>query len=164
MTIQPNSLLGVNRTFQLSVCGMQDLNGNAMSPCFDISFSTALVAPTGGPNVTFVLPPNGFQIATNVKPEIQFDRPVDLTSLSGVTLLQGSTPVSFTIAGSMGNTVFTLSPNSLPPPNVSYTLTVSGVKDAAGNTMSGTVTRNFTTGPSIDLVPPVLTSYTPQDY
>ena len=162
-TIQPNSLLGVNRTFQFYICNVQDLNGNGMSPCFDISFTTALVAPTGGPNVTFVVPPNGFQIATNVKPEIQFDRPVDLTSVSGVTLKQGGTPVPFTIAGSMGDTVLTLSPNSLLAPNLSYALTILGVKDAAGNTMSGTVTRTFTTGPSIDLAPPVVTAYTPQN-
>jgi len=162
-TIQPNSLLGVGRQFQWYICGVQDLNGNGMSPCFDITFSTVLVAPTGGPNVTFVLPPNGFQIATNVKPEVQFDRPVDLTSVSGVTLTQNGTPVPFTIAGSVGDTVLTLSPNSLLPANSSYILTVSGVKDAAGNTMSGTVTRNFTTGPSIDLVPPVVTAYTPQN-
>ncbi len=160
-TIQPQSLLGVNRSYSLYVCNVQDLDGNGMSPCFGISFTTALVAPTGGPAVTFVLPPNGFRIATNVKPQIQFDRPVDLTSLSGVTLLQGSTPVSFTIAGSVGNTVLTLAPNALLVPNLPFTLTIAGVKDAAGNQMSGTVTRNFTTGPSIDLVTPVVTALTP---
>jgi hypothetical protein len=162
VTIQPNSLLAVNRQFNLIACRIQDLNGNGMSPCFNIYFYTALVAPTGTPNVTFVLPPNGFQIATNVKPEIQFDRSIDTTSLSGITLKQGGAAVSFTTAGSVGDTVLTLSPNSLLAPNLPYTLSISGVKDAAGNTMAGTVTRNFTTGPSIDLVPPAVNTMTPE--
>jgi hypothetical protein len=161
VTIQPTSLLGVNRSFSIYACGVQDLNGNSMSPCFSVSFTTALVAPTGVPTVSFVLPPNGFQIATNVSPQIQFDRSVDLTSLSGITLAQGAKPMSFTSAGSVGNTVVTLTPNSLLAPNLPYTLSVSGVKDAAGNTMSGTVTRTFTTGASIDLVVPVVAASSP---
>jgi hypothetical protein len=161
VTIQPNSLLGVNRQIELYVCNLQDLDGNNMSPCFNITFTTALVAPTGGPNVTYALPLSGLQIATNVKPQIEFDRPVDLTSLSGIALQQGGAAVPFTTAGSVGNTVVTLSPNSLLAPNISGMLTIAGVKDAAGNTMSGTVTRSFTTGPSIDLTAPVVIASTP---
>ena len=71
--------------------------------------------------------------------------------------------MAFTIAGSVGNTVLNLSPNSLLAPNLPFTLTIAGVKDTGGNTMAGSAASNFTTGPSIDLVPPVVTSITPQN-
>ena len=36
--------------------------------------------------------------------------------------------------------------------NANYTLTITGVKDTAGNLMTSTVTNTFTTGPTFDLI------------
>lgn len=154
LTIQPNAVLSVGHTFYLETCTIQDLNGNT-GQCAIFSFSTALTSPAGGPQVSFALPLNGqAQVPTNFKPQIQFDRPIDPSSVGSITLTQGSTPVRFTTALTVGSTVATLSPAALLLPNSSYTLTISGVKDPAGSVMSGSVVRNFTTGASIDLTAP----------
>jgi hypothetical protein len=163
ITLAPKAPLAVNRSYYVQACGVQDLNGNSQSQCAQFSFTTALVAPAGGPQVTFALPVNSLQVPTNFSPEIQFDRSIDVTSLAGITLQQAASPVGFAIGTSAGATVATLAPNSLLAPNLSYTLTIAGVKDLAGNVMSGTVTRTFTTGTSIDLVRPTVAAFTPQN-
>ncbi|HEX4133697.1 MAG TPA: Ig-like domain-containing protein [Bryobacteraceae bacterium] len=163
VTLQPLSPLAVNRSMYVYTCSVQDLDGNTMNACLERDFTTALTAPVGGPQVTFILPPTGFQVPTNFLPAVQFNEPIDLTSLGGITLKQSGTPVAFTVAGSAGSTILALTPTSLLAPNLPYTLTITSVKDTGGNTMVGNATSNFTTGPSIDLVAPVVTSITPQN-
>jgi YVTN family beta-propeller protein len=158
ITLQPNALLAVNRSYYLSSCAVQDLNGNQAN-CTTYSFTTALTSPTGGPQVAFALPLNGAaQVPTNFQPQIQFDRAIDPSSLGSITLVRatsaGTVSVAFTSSLGVGTTVVTLLPATLLIPNSSYTLTITGVKDPAGNVMSGTVVRNFSTAASFDLVSP----------
>ena len=58
------------------------------------------------------------------------------------------------------NTVVTLTPSAALANSTTYTATLSGAKDVAGNTMS-TVSWSFTTAQSSDTTPPTVTSKTP---
>jgi hypothetical protein len=100
------------------------------------------------------------QVPTNLQPQIQFDRAIDPSSLGSITLVRatsaGTVSVAFTSSLGVGTTVVTLLPTTLLIPNSSYTLTITGVKDPAGNVMSGSVVRNFSTAASFDLVSPAI--------
>ena len=161
--VTPTSLLGVNRNYQLLGCQIADLNGN-LAGCYfmNISFTSTLTAPVGGPVVTQMIPANGSTgVPANFKPMVRFDRPVNPAALGGITLTHSGNPVSATPVLSQGNTVVTLVPTSILSPNTAYVFTVTGTQDSAGNTQSGSVARSFTTGVSIDLVQPTVTSATP---
>jgi hypothetical protein len=155
--------LSVNHQYQLLGCSITDLNGNA-GACWEVNilFYTVLTAPTGGPVVAQIIPPDASaNVPVNFKPMVQFDRPVNPAALSGVTLTQGATPVAATPVLTSGGTILTLVPNSILTPNTSYAFTVSGAQDSAGNTQAGSVSRSFTTGASIDLTAPTVVSRTP---
>ena len=160
--IAPNYPLNVNRRYQLYGCGIADLNGN-VGGCyhFNIYFTTALTAPSGGPVVTQMIPPAGATTPTNFQPQVKFDRPLNPATLGGATLTQGATPVPATPVLTSGGTILTLVPNALLSPGLAYTFTVAGLQDPAGNTQTGSSVRNFTTGQSFDLASPALTSITP---
>ena len=158
--ITPSSLLPVNHYFYYSAC-ISDLNGN--SGCSGTTyFTTAIAPPSGGPQVTQIVPPaSTTNVAVNFQPMVQFDRPVNPTHLSGATLTQGASAVQANPVLSSGGTVLTLVPTSVLLPNQPYQFTVSGMQDSAGTSMTGSVSRSFTTGPSIDLTTPQVVSYTP---
>ena len=161
-TITPLSLLAVNRGYYAYTCYGQDLTGNTQNNCSSYSFTTTLAALSGNPQVTFVLPPSGLTVPTNFKPQVQFDRAVNPVSFNSITLMQGGTPVPFTASATGGGTIIVLTPNSLLPASSPFTLTITGVTDTGGTAMTGSVVRTFSSGPSFDLVAPVVISATPQ--
>jgi hypothetical protein len=156
----PASQLSVNHTYRAYASGIADLNGNTSST-YIVQFTTVLAALSGGPVVTQMVPLNGTTPPVNFSPMVQFDRGVAPTSLAGVTLTQGGSPVPATAQLSAGGTVLTLVPNAILNPTTAYVFTVTGVQDSAGNTMTGSVTRSFTTGPGIELTYPSITDVTP---
>ncbi len=158
--ITPTAQLSVNHQYRAYVSGVADLNGNT-SATYRIYFTTALSPLTGGPVVTQIIPVSGSNPPVNFSPMVQFDRAVAPTSLAGVTLTNGGGAVAATAQLSSGGTVLTLVPNSILTPGTTYSFTVTGVTDAVGNTMSGSVSRSFTTGPSIELTTPVITLGSP---
>jgi hypothetical protein len=160
--VAPDYPLNVNHQYQIYGCGIADLNGNE-GGCYyvNITFYTALTAPVGGPVVTQIIPPNGGVAPTNFQPQVQFDRPLNPLSLSGVTLTQGAATVNVTPVLTGGGTILTLVPARILLPTTAYTFTVTGVQDPAGNTQVGSSVRSFTTGASFDLFGPQLSSVTP---
>ena len=164
LLITPTGLLNVGHNYRIYVSGLSDLNGNGSGTLVNSNVYTAFTAPAGGPQVISFVTPNGFSnVPENFKPQIQFDRPIQSTALSGITMVKmpGSVPVAFTAQLSAGGTILTLVPNSILLPAVQYQVTVAGVQDAAGDTMAGSVTHAFTTGHAIDLVAPQVVSVTP---
>ncbi|HTA45517.1 MAG TPA: Ig-like domain-containing protein [Bryobacteraceae bacterium] len=161
--VTPSALLSVNHQYRVYYCSLADLNGNTTGCNFNLVFTTVLAAPSGGPVVTRMIPVNGTNPPVNFSPMVEFDRPVSPTSLGGVTLTQSGNPVTATPQLSAGGTILTLVPSSILSPSTAYTFTVTGVQDAAGNTMSGSVSRSFATGPSIELTNPVITLGSPID-
>jgi hypothetical protein len=95
VTIAPISPLAVNRQYQLQSNAELDLAGNAAGG-FGLSFTTALFAPSGGPQVVLAVPADAVTgIPVNVQPAVTFDRPIAQTSLAGVTLIANGSPLAF---------------------------------------------------------------------
>jgi len=160
LVVTPASPLPVNHVYRVYERSIADLNGNVSAQAI-FSFTTVLTASPGGPVVTQMIPVNGTTAPVNFSPMVKFDRAVSPQSLAGVTLMQGGNPVASTAQLSSGGTVLTLAPAAILKPGTSYTFTVAGVQDSAGNTMTGSVSRAFTTGTGIDLTNPVITVASP---
>ncbi len=65
-------------------------------------------------------------------------------------MLAGGTQVAVTGAVTNLNQILTLTPADPLAANTTYTISIVGVKDFVGNTMVGTITSTFTTGPGVD--------------
>jgi large repetitive protein len=76
-------------------------------------------------------------------------------------LLAGGTQVAVTGAVTNLNQILTLTPADPLAANTTYTISIVGVKDFVGNTMVGTITSTFTTGPGVDFTAPAIVSLTP---
>jgi len=62
---------------------------------------------------------------------------------------------------SNGNQTLILVPVAPLNPGTSYTVTITGVQDMSGNSLSSPVTTSFTTGTGADLTPPTALSVSP---
>lgn len=113
------------------------------------SAQTAAVGPRDStpPTVVSTIPAaSSFGFAQTANVNATFSEPV--TGVSGTTFMlkQGSTSVPAAVTYNSTSRVATLNPTSTLAADKLYTATISGVKDAAGNTMTAK-TWSFTTGP-----------------
>jgi large repetitive protein len=155
--IVPTSPLGVGQQFLLESYYMTDLSGNPQTN-FAISFTASFNSNTNPPTVLNTSPEDTLtQVAVNAPIQILFSEPIQPTSIGQITLKTGSTAVTVTPTFTDANQLLTLTPSVTLASNAPYTLTITGVKDTAGNTMVGTVTHTFTTGPTFDLLRPSVT-------
>ncbi len=154
----PNSPLSVGNEYQLASYYMTDLSGNPEQN-FGISFTTSFNSNTNKPTVVNTSPENTETLVpVNASVQILFSEPIQPTSIGQITLKTGGNPVAVTAAFSDANQLLTLTPTlPLLAASATYTLTITGVQDTAGNVMAGTVTNTFTTGPTFDLLRPSVT-------
>ena len=156
----PTSPLAAGREYYFYVNSGTDIAGNQVSgieTTFYAAFTSASVAPT----VINFNPLNGATgLGTNAIIEAQFSAPIDPNFLTGVTLSQGGSTVTASTSMSAANTVLQLVPSAPLAPNTTYTMTIAGVQDPAGNSVV-TVTNSFTTGPSYDITAPTVVSIDP---
>jgi hypothetical protein len=159
----PGTALAAGRQYYLAVNGGTDIAGNQMSSYgeyFTATFASASTAPT----IINVNPMNGATgLGTNAIIEAQFSAPIDPNFLSGVTLMQGGSTVTTTPVMSAGNTVLQLVPSTPLAANTVYVMTITGVKDPAGNTVA-TFSSSFTTGPTYDITSPSVVTIDPPNY
>ena len=146
ITLIPASQLVLASQYQLCYNGVTDLEGNPSgNNC--ITFNTASAAVTTPPQVLYTIPlVNATNVVDNSIIEVVFDRPLDPTSLGQVTLSSSGTAVPATASLAWGNSAVRITPSSLMSPNASFTVTVVGVKDLAGNTLATPYTFTFATG------------------
>ena len=163
ITVAPQAPLALGRQYSFRGCGLTDLNGNSGCWNFYYTFTTALAAAAGGPQVVETTPAAGeANLGVNLLPEIVFDRPVARPSVANVQLLQGGTvPVPYTASFANGDTLVTLAPSAVLLPNTNYVLSIGGVTDTAGTAMGAAVAVPFTTGAGLDLAAPQVVSATP---
>ena len=156
--IVPTSPLAVGTQYYLESYSMTDLSGNPQQN-FYAYFTTAFVANTNPPTVINTSPENTeTQVPVNAPVQILFSESIQPTSIGQITLKTGGNPVTVTPTFSDANQLLTLTPTlSLLAASANYTLTITGVKDTAGNLMTGTLTNTFTTGPTFDLLHPQVT-------
>ena len=95
-------------------------------------------------------------LGTNTIVEAQFSGPVDPNAVAGITLSSGGSTVATSISMSAGNSIAQLVPAVPLSPGTTYTMTISGVKDPAGNAVA-TATNTFTTGATFDINGPTAT-------
>jgi hypothetical protein len=158
--LQPNSPLAAGREYFFYVYGGTDIAGNQVSG-WDTDFYAELTSASAAPTVINFNPINGATgLGTNAIIEAQFSAPIDPNFLTGAKLSTGGSTVTTTPVMSAGNTVLQLVPSVALAPNTIYTMTISGVKDPAGDTV-GLVTNSFTTGPSYDITAPTVVSVDP---
>ena len=152
--LTPTAALSVGRMYGLVSLGALDLAGNGEGDN-TIRFTTTFGTNVSVPQVVSTNPADGqTQVPTNTNVRILFSEPVQATSLSQVQLRAAGVPITITRAMSNGDLILTLVPSALLQPNTLYTVAITGIKDTAGNSLVGTVTRTFTTAGTVDLVPP----------
>ena len=160
-TLTPNGPLTAGHSVYLQVNGSWNLAGSSVGSSY--WYYTIGTGPdTTAPAVTEVNPiANLSNVPTNAPVQIEFSKEIAATSLSGVQLLQGGTPVPATLSLSRANTVVTLTPVNVLNANTTYTISVSGVLDVQGTAMSATYTSTFTTGVGPNLIQPTVVTFTP---
>ena len=139
--------------------GVKDLAGNAMTSAFTASWTTA---DQEGPGVV-LSPANG---ATGVSPNVvitaTFSEAVEASTVNTTNLTLRVTSSGANVAGTLSynptTRVASFTPSAPLAQSTSYTFSVNGVRDAAGNTMTGPVTATFTTG---DLTAPTVLGVVP---
>jgi hypothetical protein len=150
----PNNALNVGDGYSLCSSGMTDLDGNPQQN-FCAAFTAAFTANTTPPTVVNTSPENALsQVPTNAPVQVLFNEPIQPTSIGQITLQTGGNAIAVTSSFTDANQLLTLTPALPLSANTAYTITITGVKDTAGNQMAGTITNTFTTGPTFDLNPP----------
>jgi hypothetical protein len=113
----------------------------------DVVFTPGSSKDTSPPTVTSRSPaPNSTGVPVSTSVSAKFSEPVQQSSIV-FTLNNGSINVPATLTYSNSTFTATLTPNAALSASTTYTATLSGAKDAAGNTM-GVVTWSFTTAAS----------------
>ena len=145
--------------------GVRDLAGNPMSRDFVLAWTTGAANDTTAPIVSATLNANGAtNVAINTKVGATFSEAMDPLTITTKSFLlaRGTTSVPGTVAYS-GVTALFIPLNNLAPATA-YTATLKGgnggVKDLAGNPMTGDYAWSWTTGTTPDSGAPTITATT----
>lgn len=143
----------------VATTGVTDLAGRPLAAAFSSSFTTVDVTP---PTVLSISPAFGnINVPVAASMRVTFSEAVEASSISAIRLSldDGSygVPQTVTVTLLPGNTVAVVSKTGGLLPNAAYLLTVSGVKDPAGNMMQGTEVSRFST---LDTIAPTISSFT----
>lgn len=155
---EPAAALSSSTEYRATLAGtVTDLAGNELGSEVTWTFTVRDYRP---PAVTFesLVPASGATgVSADVEPEVSFDEVITAGSIAVVAL------PSTAIAGEtvrVGNSV-TFVPNAPLPYATSFQVTVSGVADAAGNTIATPLVWAFQTGAAP--TPPQVVSISPHD-
>jgi YD repeat-containing protein len=145
--------------------GITDIEGHALAS-FESFFTTGLGTDTTAPTVTMVSPANG-QSGTPVNIRVDVVTSAQLSAASvgtnAITLSIGGTQITGTVSLSSSGTTLTFVPATQLSVSTTYTVTVSGATDQAGNAVvpftssfsTGTSSATNTTVPAVVSVSPV---------
>jgi hypothetical protein len=156
--------VGVSHTVFVSN-NIRDLAGNQLVGS-NVGFTTGFELDSSPPQVLAVSPADGeVGVPTNTQVTVRFDEALDPTSVDAqsfalrfgddvpvqgtLTLLDGGELVRFAAAGPLAA-------------SLTHELTVSGLRDRAGNVLVGTFAVSFTTGAGPDNTRPSAVSTNPQ--
>jgi methionine-rich copper-binding protein CopC len=161
VTLTPAAPLAPSTTYTATLSGAKDLAGNAMSAPVSWTFTT-VAADVTPPTVTAQSPAAGSTgVAVGTTVSATFSESVQAATISFVLrdpsgAAVGAQPISYVDS----TRTATLQPTSPLRSSTTYTATVSGARDQAGNVMSGSSTWTFTTA-AADVTPPTVTARTP---
>jgi hypothetical protein len=162
----PLSNLAPNTTYTASInTGVKDLGGNSIVSDYFWSFTTGASVDLIPPTVTATDPINtATGVPLNKKIAATFSESMNPSSISITSFLltNGSTPITGTVTYSGNIGVFTPSANLVA--STLYTATITTIaKDLAGNPLATNYIWTFTTGATIDTVPPTVILTDPLD-
>ena len=128
-------------------------------------FYTGAAADTTAPAVLGVAPPNNQQnVGLNGLVEVTFSKPINPLTVNStsVSLSYGSTPTQIptTVTFDSTNTYVTFTPAQPLPASTTIKLTISGVQDVAGNSVT-TQSTTFVTGAAADTTAPTVVANSP---
>jgi hypothetical protein len=130
---------------------VEDAAGNVLASAFSSSFTTAAAPPqdTTAPTVTSVNPATGASgVNAGISVQVTFSEAMDASTINGSQIRlrdSAGNVVAASVAYDSGNRSATLDPNSNLAYATSFTVSVEGVKDVAGNSLSGSFTSTFST-------------------
>jgi methionine-rich copper-binding protein CopC len=140
VTVAPAAALAGGTTYTVSLSGIADLAGNPLGAPYSWSFTTA---DTTAPTVSTVTPTQGSTgVVTSVRPAVTFSEPVRPTSVTAVLTRNGTT-VASTVA--VSDRTVTVTPAAALATATTYTVSLAGIADTAGNALAGGYTWSFTT-------------------
>ncbi len=141
--------------------GIQDTQGTAYAST-NYYFYTGSQTDSTIPMVTALAPANGTTgVGINAIAVIRFNEPVNVLTVNSATVtLTGGGAIPFVLSQSADQRTFTITPQLPLPSSTPITLSVNGVKDAAGN-VAAAASTTFTTGPAPDTVAPSVLSFSP---
>jgi methionine-rich copper-binding protein CopC len=144
-TLTPSSPLSPGTLYTATVSGAADLAGNVMASPSVWSFTTG-TPDTTPPSVTAQTPAAGaVNVPINTTVTAQFSESIQSATLSFVLRDSANNVVPATVAYNDATRTATLTPNAVLANSTTYTATVSGAQDQAGNAMTAPVSWSFTT-------------------
>jgi hypothetical protein len=152
-TFAPTSNLTASTLYTATITtGAKDLAGNPLAANFVWTFTTGSAADLQPPAITLTVPRDkSTAVGLDQSVSATFSKAMDPATISTATftLVTGGSPVTGTVSYSVASKIATFKPASNFPPNTTFTATITGVKDLAGNALvSGSVPNpwTFTTG------------------
>jgi hypothetical protein len=165
-TLTPSSALSFSAGYSVIVTTeARDVAGNPLSSNFLSSFNTAAAPDITPPNVSSVTPAHlASGVSTSTTVSVVFSEQMNPNTVNSSTIVLTFTGTATTVAGVVSynpaNNTATLTPSSLAF-STSYTVTVNGVTDLAGNGLTAPFTSIFATGAAPDITPPDVSSSSP---
>jgi hypothetical protein len=163
--ILPGAPLTANTSYNYRITtGIRDLDGTAPTSNFQSSFTTGSSADNASPRVIGVSPPDGAgNVGTNANIRVFFDESINPITVSGATIRVSdgtNTVVPCAISFSNEDREVLLVPHAPLVEERLMTLTVSGVEDLAGHSVTVKTTQ-FTTRTGPDTAAPVVARTNP---
>jgi hypothetical protein len=153
--IKPKVDLLPSTHYQICSNFVQDLAGNVQVNFCSGLFTTGTLDDTTPPTVQYMTPADASTgVPVNALLQVIFDKPVQPSTFTQITLTtnSGATTIPVTVTSDTGGLVANILPSVLLSPGTTYTLTVTGVEDMAGNVLATPTSATFTTGATDDLI------------
>ena len=148
----PDAILPADTRFYVTLGTIADLSGNTLSGgsyYFNTSANNDVSAPV---IATMTVSEGQTDVPTNARIRIRFSEAIDSNSVSAVTLTVAGQVQPVNYVFSSDKTLLTLIPQLLLRSNTPVLLTISGVKDLAGNALASDQQISFTTSNGLDTV------------
>ena len=151
----PSAALVYNTTYTATVSGAKDKAGDPMSAPFTWTFKTDAAQPA----VISHAPSSGSTTGVGVSKtaSVTFNEAMQAGTINFTLTTSGGTAVAGTVSYNSATKTAIFTPSAALAYNTTYTATVSGAKDKAGDPMSAPITWTFKT----DAAQPVVISHTP---
>ncbi|ACL41861.1 conserved hypothetical protein [Pseudarthrobacter chlorophenolicus A6] len=143
-TFTPAASLGYSTTYTATVSGATNSAGQTMASAYTWTFTTG--APPPAPAVATVSPANNaLAVPVDTKPNATFNQAVSSGSINFALKDAGNNSVTGSVAYDSATNTATFAPAGLLAYNTTYSATVSGASNAAGQSMSAPYSWSFTT-------------------